>query len=106
MNFQPPEDPGHDEFVREQQAQAQWNKQLTDAYAEGRVDGGEEPLAALKELIACKEMHEDYLRRKQRRANSHFHNPEAARELQAQHEAWKTRQARAWEAARAVIAKP
>lgn len=37
-NFQPPEDPGHDEWVREQQAEAHWEKQLTDAYAEGRAD--------------------------------------------------------------------
>jgi len=37
-NFQPPEDPAHDDFVREQQAEAHWEKQLTEAYAEGRKD--------------------------------------------------------------------
>lgn len=46
-NFKPPEDPGHDEWVREQQAEAHWEKQLTDAYAEGRKDEREEWASAI-----------------------------------------------------------
>lgn len=49
-NFQPPEDPAHDEWVREQQAEAHWEKQLNDAYAEGRKDECEE-WAAVMEML-------------------------------------------------------
>lgn len=51
-NFQPPEDPAHDEWVREQQAEAHWEKQLTEAYASGRKDEREEWLPVLEALKA------------------------------------------------------
>lgn len=46
--FQPPEDTGHDEYVREMQAEAHWEKQLAEAYAEGRKDQLEEDEKTIK----------------------------------------------------------
>lgn len=47
-HFQPPEDPAHDEWVREQQAEAHWEQQVTGAYAEGRRDEREELMSKIK----------------------------------------------------------
>jgi hypothetical protein len=60
--------------------------------------------AVIFELIAAQEMREDNSRFKQRRENSRFRNPAKAKEITDRHEAWKVRNFRAWNAARAAIA--
>ena len=58
---------------------------------------------ALAELVACEQEREDISRRKQRRENSRWSNPEGARAITAQHQGWKVRKFRAWNCARAAI---
>lgn len=64
-------------------------------------------LAALRELIAVKQEAEEISRRKQRRSASRFNadGRQELREVNAMHEAWKARNYRAWNVARAVIAR-
>jgi len=59
---------------------------------------------ALVELVACEQQREEISRRKQRRENSRFAHPEAARAIKAEHSEWKVRKSRAWNCACAAIA--
>lgn len=62
-------------------------------------------LAALRELVAVEQEREEISRLKQRRACTRLSDAGIAerRRVQALHDAWKVRNYRAWNVARAVI---
>jgi len=62
-------------------------------------------LPVLRELLAVKEMREEILRRKARRAHSILRNPSEVRAVADLHADWKVRDRRAWNAARIAVAK-
>ena len=64
-----------------------------------------DPLLVLRELMAVRQMREDISRRKQRRENSRFRNPEGARAIVAEYQVLKVRESRAWNAARIALAR-
>lgn len=62
-------------------------------------------LEVLRELVAVKQMREEVSRRKQRRLCSILRDPMEVRAVAALHAECKVREYRAWNAARAAIAK-
>lgn len=65
----------------------------------------DELLAALRELVATKEMREDINRRKQRRTHSIMRDPDDVRAVADLHQQCRVREYRAWNAARAIVAR-
>lgn len=78
-------------------------RETLDAEITRLRDEAEALRKALTELVACEQEREDISRRKQRRENSCFAHPEKARAIKAEHQAWKARKFRAWNASRAAI---
>lgn len=64
-----------------------------------------EAIEALRELIACKEMREEVSRRKQRRKCSIMRDREEVLAVRVMHNECKVREFRAWNAAKAIVAK-
>ena len=61
------------------------------------------PLEALRELLAVKQLREEYSRRKQRRVYWLSRDPIEVAAVEALHEECKVREFRAWNMARAIV---
>lgn len=70
-----------------------------------RVAPLNDALTALRELVATRQMREEISRRKQRRLCSITRNPAEVREVARLHQECKVRESRAWNTARAVLAR-
>lgn len=67
------------------------------------MSGGPDFQAILCELVAVKRLRDDIARRKQRRENGRFRNPEAFKAIKAEHAECMERERKAWRAAMAAV---